>query len=148
MGEYVYTVICAAVCTAIIISLSPDTEGGSIGKYIAFAGAVVMALIMLSPLTTLLKSASSYDFDIAESGVKVTAKQKGEYYAESAASVLKGLYGVDRSSIKARITEGEKGELLKITLILKECSFDKEEASKLLFEIYDIKMEIEEKRDG
>ncbi len=148
MGEYVYTVICAAVCTAIIISLSPDTEGGSLGKYIAFAGAVVMALIMLSPLTTLLKNASSYDFNIAESEVKETAKQKGEYYAESAASVLNGLYGVDRSALSAKITEGEKGELLKITLILEECSFNKKEAEKLLFEIYGIEMEIEEARDG
>lgn len=144
MGEYVYTIVCAAVCTAVIICLSPDGEGGSIGKYVAFAGAIVMALTMLSPLSELLQGISGYKFDLDTGLEAEVAGKEGEYYAESAGTVLSSLYGMDRSKISARITEGEGGELLKITLIVNECDFNKEEASGLLSEIYDITVEIEE----
>ena len=143
MGEYLYTVVCAAVCTAVMISLSPDGESGNMGKYVAFAGAVVMALVMLAPLSEFLENVSGFEIK-TEVIEKEGSKREGEYYAESAGTVLSSLYGAERSKITARITEGEDGELLKITMIVKDLSLDKEEASKLLSDIYGIKIEIEE----
>lgn len=145
MGEYVYTVICAALCTAVVLSLSPDGEGGNIGKYVAFAGALVMALTMLSPVAGLLKNISFDGIDISDTAEEAETK-RGEYLADSAGTVLSALYGVDRKSLSARIYEDDGGELLCITLILeKGAGFNKDEAAKLLSQIYEIKFEIEEK---
>ena len=140
MGEYVYTVICASICTAIIIGLSPDGEEG-IGKYIAFAAALVTALSMISPLSGILKSAD-LELDIKQNE---KADLKGyEYYAEGAATVVTTLYGVERSDLSAKITESDSGELKSLTLVVTDCSFDCEKAERLLYDIYKINIEIEE----
>lgn len=138
MGEYAYTVICAAICTAIIVSLSPDSESG-IGKYIAFAAALVTAIAMLMPLTSLLKGAD-FRLDIKESE---KAEKSYEYFAEGAATILSSLYGVDREALSAKITESDSGELKSITLTVSE-GINVTEASKLLSDIYGVNIEIEE----
>ena len=142
MGEYAYTLICAAICTAIIVNLSPDSEGG-IGKYISFAAALVTAIAMLSPLTSLWENAD-FRLDIKQNE---KVGKSYEYYAEGAATVLSSLYGVDREDLSAKITESDSGELKKITFTVAN-SINFTEASKLLSDIYGVNIEIEEVYDN
>lgn len=149
MGSYVYTLICAALCTAAVLALAPDKEDGSIGKYISFAGAVVMALTMLSPVSEIFKGDREFDFKISTEAEMSNAENTGKYYAESAGTVLSSLYGVNRAKISAIITEGDDGTLSKITFLIKgSVGFDCDEAEDLLSKIYEIKFEIKGEKDG
>ncbi|MBE6588488.1 MAG: hypothetical protein E7647_08790 [Ruminococcaceae bacterium] len=143
MGEYVYTLICAAICTAVLLALSPEGDGGKTGKYVAFVGALVIAVTMLAPIPGILSEAETDSFDELIPKPQSAVSESGRYYANGAATVLCEMYGIKRQAITARVTESDSGETEKITLIIKdEVTFSTKEAGKLLSQIFEKEIEV------
>ena len=122
MGQYVYTVAVAAIFSAVIISLCPGGEGGKFTKYIAFAGAITLLAVMLSPIPGFLES----EFGEWDTGVANTESNKentAEYYANSAGMVLFEIYGTPLSEISATVVLSDEGEVKKIVLLVDGARF-------------------------
>ena len=152
MGSYAYTLICAAVFTAVICSLSPDSAQGKIGKYISFAAALILALVMLSPIVNALNEELSL---FIKNDIPITSDEKknealtGEYYVRSAATVLSSVYGVNEDEVKGKACFSDEGVLEKITLTVPEIvGGTSSEARQMLSDIYGIEVEILEVSDG
>ena len=48
MANYLFSIVAASVFVAVLCAAAPDGEG--VGKFVAFVGALTVALVALSPL--------------------------------------------------------------------------------------------------
>lgn len=142
MGDYIYTVLCAGIFTGVIVSLSPDTENGKLGKFIAFAGALCMALTLLSPIGNFNTQDSGESF--LDTDTEINNQALAEYYANSAGSTLSKAFSIERSKLSARVTFDEEDKNVeKISITYKgEKSFDTDLAEQLLSKIYSLPAEV------
>ncbi|MBE6714526.1 MAG: hypothetical protein E7575_04470 [Ruminococcaceae bacterium] len=143
MGAYIYSILCAGIFTGMILSLSPDGEKGRIGKFIAFAGALSMALAVMSPIVSRLKSFGT-DIDLGFGVEKEQAVNPCEYYASSVGNAFCSIYRSDPSLVRVNaFFDPDKNAMEKIELYYTgQFNYDPEEAGKLLGEIYGFKVEI------
>lgn len=136
MGQYLYTLIAAAVFVAVITALSPGGEATKTGRFVAFVGALVIGLCMLGPLPGLLETKQSDIFVKEPSFDEENDDCIAEYYANSAGMALESIFGTDSDEIKARVSLTNEGRAEKIELILKEPQgYSLEEAGELLSQI-------------
>lgn len=145
MGAYIYSLIAGALFVGLICALSPDGEKGAMGKYIAFAGALILALIMLSPLADILlgdKDIYFPPFNEEESDKMNTS----EYYARCSAMALSSIYSVDISEIKARVHYNDENDTVeKVELsVNKGGYYDSDEAGRILSDIFGFEIEVSE----
>ncbi len=149
MNDYIYSVVGAGVVTALIILLSPDGQAGKLGRYIAFTGALAMALVILSPIPSLVSETDLYGMEESFSGEKGFDGEgkKGEYLAGIAGMTLSELYGIEEDDIRALVYCNDTDEIERILLrINDEVFFDCSEAGEVLSEICDMKIEVEQYR--
>lgn len=137
MGSYAYTVICTAIVCKLFVCLSPEGEDGKLYKYLAFTAALITTVVMLSPVVGFITSDrvdtfDGYDFSTkAENSISV-----GEYYAQSAKSILCEVYGCSEDSVLARVTCYSDGNVKKLEMKVSGGDLDENEAGKILTEIF------------
>lgn len=142
MGEYVYTLICAAVFVAVIIALTP--KNNTLSKYVAFAGALIMALVMLGPVASYLVKADIPQREESEPE-KQTGTENYRFYAQSAGMALCEIYGTNAEELTARVECKDNGTIESITLLVKgNVTYDTEEAGDILSEIYEKNIRVEQ----
>lgn len=142
MAEYLHSILIVGILVAVAVLLSPGSGKGKIGKYISFIGSLTMALVILSPLFSVIGSYSfengSMDEEISNNEAKA-----GEYYANSAGMVLCEIYKIPMSSVNAKVVCNDRGEIEEMVLYLKEeVIFDKKEAGKTLSNIFDMNIRV------
>lgn len=110
MGGYIYSVLCASLCAALLTALSPDNE--AVSKYVAFAGALCVALCVLTPFIgglTLPDVDSIYDADNIDEGDNSGEAAKAEYMARNAILSLSAISGADTDSLSAQVEYTDEG---------------------------------------
>ncbi|MBQ2729260.1 MAG: hypothetical protein IJF69_00635 [Clostridia bacterium] len=143
MGSYIFTLTAAAVVSAVVAFLAPDGENGKIGKMVAFAGALVLMVVMLSPLPGVLgKDINIEGYQSADKSA--SGKSTAEYYANMAGELLCRIYGTRISDIKAEVYCSSEGDVDKIVLNLKEKkpAFSTDEAGEVLCEALGFEVEV------
>ena len=80
MTNYLFAIVAAAVFVSVICALAP--EGDGIGKYIGFAGALVVVLLALSPLSAGAQAWAEDALSMWEVSEEATAAPGADRYAE------------------------------------------------------------------
>jgi len=145
MGAYVYSLVTGALLVGLICAISPDGEGGSLGKYVAFAGALMLALIMLSPLADILLGNEEIPLPSVQTG-ETDRVNTSEYYASSAGMALSSIYSTDISKIKTRVHYDKGADRVeRIELLVNErVYYDTSEAGETLSEIFGFEIKVTE----
>lgn len=147
MENYIYSIVVAGVFSAVIILLSPDGQGGKVGKYVSFIGAMSVTLVILSPLPKVFFDSELLKIPVGGVSGAVASGQieKGEYLANLAGMTLSQIYGTEVEKIKAYVYCDDSGEIEKILLSLQDNVFyDCNEAGEVISKICEIKIEVEE----
>ena len=149
MGNYFFTVALACIFVGVLVTLFPDGQTGKIGKYISFLCALVICLVILSPLPDLVFGKKEFDIlnGISDTNVSEDSSQyKEEYLARLATMTLSEIYGTSTENIKAYVYLEDNGEIEKIVMSVNDQTiFDVVEAGEILSEICKINIEIEKK---
>lgn len=145
MGEYLYTVVLASVFICVILCLSPDGDGGKVGRYVAFIGALVIAAVLFKPLSGFISEGVS---DLESTSFQTTAdigeEETGEYMAKSVGTAFSKIYNVPLSNIRAKVAFSDSGELQRIILTVDtKGNANWDEAEKILSDVYKASVEIE-----
>ncbi|MBQ3527137.1 MAG: hypothetical protein IJA52_01080 [Clostridia bacterium] len=142
MGTYLWGILIAGIFVAVVRILSPDGEKGKLGKYLSFIGSLAVAIAILSPLMQVIGS-----FVFSQNAVETEKGNKGqreaEYYANSAGRVLSEMYEIPLSSINAKVSCSDAGEIENIVLELcDKAVFDEKEAGEILSNIFQKKIQV------
>ncbi len=145
MASYAYTLVLASLFSAVIMLLTPKSCE-KITKLVAFIGALIMIAVMIAPVPALFEKELSFsDDEVIEYEDADKSKSTAEYYATSVGDTLCAIYGEKQKNVKAQVLCSDEGRIVKLTLIVNgDVSYDKEEASKALKDIYGIDIEVRE----
>ena len=125
MKTYIVTIILIGVIGSIITVLSPDGEGGGLGKHTRLAVGLCIILVCITPLTSLINNLK--EFDVNDLIPEIGAEESLEYesifqssYEQSEieslrsgiAKILYDKYGIEPSDclVKVKVTEDEIGK--------------------------------------
>lgn len=144
MGQYIYTVAVGAIFSAVIVFFCPGGEGGKFSKYVAFAGALTLLIVMLSPIPGFFEKEHA-EWNADTSKAESSNENKAEYYANSAGMALSEIYGTPLSDITASVIISDDGELKKIELHIKgDPVYSIKEAGSALSDILGVETEVRE----
>lgn len=133
MKSYVISIACVAIICSISSLLSPDGEGGGLGKHVRLVAALVLTVVCISPAVSLIEAISELDLS-ASFSEHIT--DDGDRYEEiffdslgvSEERVLRdGISDIlyeqfkingDECDISFEISEGEDGRKLERIFIL------------------------------
>lgn len=107
MGAYIYSVLCAALTVCVICTLAPEKEG--LAKYIAFAGALAVALCILHPFSGSTELPGIDGLFEAEDSTTSDSRAAAEYAARSAIMSFCAMSGADAADVSAEVEISENG---------------------------------------
>ena len=109
MANYLFSIVAAAVFVAVICAAAPEGEG--IGKFVGFAGALIVALIALSPL---VGNADEWIAGIQtewkageQSSSEESIAQSAEYLAYNIALTVSEIYELELQDISVSVYPAE-----------------------------------------
>ena len=133
MKSYIISIACVSVICSLASLLSPEGEGGGIGKQIRLISALVLTVVCISPVAELVKSISAFDPSSLLSEIE---EESGDKYGEifdgafelseekelkyRISEVLWEEFGIsdDECSVSFVISEGKDGRVLEKIFIL------------------------------
>lgn len=131
MGQYIYSILLAALCAAILGALAPENE--SVSKFVAFAGALAVALCIVQPFIGDV-GFLQYPYDNTESPPMQNSEAEAEYMARNAILALSAVSGAKTEDLTAAVVKN--GDRYSISLYVKGfLTADKSELSERLGEI-------------
>ncbi len=101
MGTYIYSILCAALAVSVINALAPENEG--LSKYIAFAGALAVALCVLFPIASGSDISLPGLFDEPLVSETSDSRAEAEYTARNAVLSFSAMSGAKTDSIYATV---------------------------------------------
>ena len=78
MKEYVISIACVAVICSIASLLTPEGEGGGLGKQLRLVSALVLCTVCISPVASLLEALTSLDLSASFSELYTPDSEKHE----------------------------------------------------------------------
>lgn len=125
MKTYIVTIILVGVIGSISSILSPDGEGGGLGRHTRLAVGLCLVLVCITPVYSLINTLKSFDINDlipeidAEEGIEYESIFQSSYeQAElenirvGIASILYDKYGIEPSDclVKVKVTADENGK--------------------------------------
>ncbi len=112
MANYLLSVVAASVFVAVLCAAAP--EGESMGKFVGFSGALIVALIALSPLSGgvdewLDSLEVQWDMDTQQSPAEYQA-QSAQYLAYNVALTMSEIYSLEIGDISVAVYPDENQE--------------------------------------
>lgn len=109
MANYLLSVVTASVFVAVLCAAAPEGEG--IGKFVGFAGALIVALIALSPLSGdvdewLNSLEVQWNADAQQSPAEYQA-QSAQYLAYNIALTMSEIYSLEIEDISVAVYPDE-----------------------------------------
>lgn len=129
MKGYIISVICAGAVAFIVSTLSPEGEGGGLGRNVRFAIGLMLIIVCLSPLTDLVNTIKDLDLDSILPKVENDAVDYEEYLNSTYESaekenlicgikvMLSDNFGIDESEADVSVTIEEKNGERELTRI-------------------------------
>ncbi|MCI8611555.1 MAG: hypothetical protein HFE66_06525 [Clostridiales bacterium] len=105
MANYLLSIVAASIFVAVLCAAAPEEEG--IGKFVGFAGALIVALIALSPLTGGIEEwmdglETQWNMDEQQSPAEMQA-QSAQYLAYNIALTMSELYTLEMEDISVTV---------------------------------------------
>jgi hypothetical protein len=131
--SYVISIACVAIICSISSLLSPEGEGGGLGKHVRLVAALVLTVVCISPAVSLIEAI--LELDLSASFSEHITDDSGRYeeifhdsldlseervLREGIADILCGQFEIDgdECDISFEISEGEDGRKLERIFIL------------------------------
>lgn len=108
MANYLFSMVAAAVFVAVICAAAPEGEG--IGKFVGFAGALIIALIALSPLVGDMDEwidGIQTEWKAGEQSSEENIAQSAEYLAYNIALTVSEIYELELQDISVSVYPAE-----------------------------------------
>ncbi len=112
MANYLLSVVAASIFVAVLCAAAPEEEG--VGKFVGFAGALIVALIALSPLTGGIDEwmdslETQWNMDEQQSPEDYQA-QSAQYLAYNIALTMSELYSLEIGDISVTVYPEDNSE--------------------------------------
>ncbi len=154
MANYLFSIVAASVFVAVLCAAAPDGEG--VGKFVAFAGALTVALVALSPLAGGVDAwmdgiRSEWGSELQDSSTQ-DEEQSAKYLAYNIAMTASEIYSLELLDVSvsvypAKDVQAFTPEAVHIVLPA-ETSIDTGEASQTLSKLFSCTISVEIKERG
>lgn len=154
MANYLFSIVAASVFVAVLCAAAPEEEG--LGKFVAFAGALTVALIALSPLAGCMdewidKVQTEWGSGLQNANGK-DDEQSAEYFAYSIAATAAEIYDMEIENISVSVypAKDEKSFVPdKVCVVLPTGThIDTEDASQTLSNLFSCTVLVETEERG
>ncbi len=142
MANYLLSIVVASVFVAVLCAAAPEGEGA--GKFVGFAGALIVALIALSPLSGDVDEwmdslTVQWDADTQQSSAEYQ-EQSAQYLAYNIALTMSEIYSIEIGDIAVAVYPVESQETFvaeKVCITLPAAiQIDTEKAAETLSELF------------
>lgn len=154
MANYLFSIVVASIFVAVLCAAAPDGEG--IGKFVAFAGALTVALVALSPLaggidTWIGGMQTEWKAQLQDTSVP-DEEQSAKYLAYNIAVTTSEIYSLQMQDLSVSVypandTKVFTPETVHVTLPA-GTQLDFEEASQTLSNLFSCTVSVKAKEGG
>lgn len=154
MANYLFSIVAASVFVAVLCAAAPDGEG--VGKFVAFAGALTVALVALSPLAGGVDAwvdgiRSEWGSELQDTSIQ-DEEQSAKYLAYNIAMTASEIYGLELQDVSVSVCPAKDvqtftPEAVQIALPA-GTSLDTDEASETLSKLFSCAISVEIKERG
>ena len=154
MANYLFSIVAASVFVAVLCAAAPDGEG--VGKFVAFAGALTVALVALSPLAGGVDAwmdgiRSEWGSELQDSSTQ-DEEQSAKYLAYNIAVTASEIYSLEIQDVSVSVYPAKDvqtftPEAVHVALPA-GTSLDTGEASQTLSKLFSCTISVEIKERG
>lgn len=154
MANYLFSIVAASVFVAVLCAAAPDGEG--VGKFVAFVGALTVALVALFPLTDGVDAwmdgaRSEWKSELQDTSTQ-NEEQSAKYLAYNIAVMASEIYGLEIQDVSVSVYPAKDVQIFTPEAVYVVLSagtlLDTGEASQTLSKLFSCTISVEIKERG